>query len=134
MPLHYAVKHATAETVDLLIEAYPDAVRHKDKDDITGRYPLHYAAQAGPGKLSKGVITRLTSMYPEASAAKDIDGKMPHDYVKDPEIEQMLRKLCRATNGTEPGCDHLAHDNKEWLRIHGEWIREDVRNDPLRHP
>ena len=63
--LHYAAcNHATPQTVQVLLRAWPDAAKERDPE---GNTPLHFAAAC---QATPSVVRLLIDAYPEATALK----------------------------------------------------------------
>jgi len=74
LPLHFALRSSTTrslETIRLLLEAGPDAVR---KPDSRGLLPLHYACERGG---THDVIQFLIEQWPLSLSTKTKDGNLP---------------------------------------------------------
>jgi hypothetical protein len=72
LPLHEAcVRGASAEVIDALLEANPDAAKSPDH---SSRLPLHHACFYG---CSTGVVKKLICAYTEGISKKDIYNKSP---------------------------------------------------------
>lgn len=65
----------TIRSLEVLIQAYPQALRHKDRQ---GRLPLHVAC-ASSSHPSWDVLQVLIDSYPTALACEDGSGKIPLD-------------------------------------------------------
>ncbi len=76
VPLHYACGFgASLEVVDILVDAFPEALTKPDEHD--GMLPLHYACKEG---AQSDVLDFLLMAYPEATLVQDRNKMTPMDY------------------------------------------------------
>mmetsp|Transcript_60567 Transcript_60567/g.177634 ORF Transcript_60567/g.177634 Transcript_60567/m.177634 type:complete len:493 (-) Transcript_60567:69-1547(-) len=91
-PLHY-VERLDPETVQLLLERCPGAVKEQDAG---GELPLHWAAEHGALEAAR----LLLQAYPDGAQVEDHLGRLPVRMAADGEVgEDLLEVLREATPG-----------------------------------
>jgi len=91
LPLHFAssaVRLQKIEDIELLVNAYPEAILKKNND---GKTPLHYIAENGYIKFSRlDFVNLFVGACPKAIFATANDGKSPVHFLSLDDIVQVL--------------------------------------------
>ena len=75
LPLHYACAYgATEEVLRVLIFAYPDSIKWRDKK---GRVPLHFVLSNADRPSSPAAVMNLLMLNPETVNFRDKEGGLP---------------------------------------------------------
>ena len=93
LPLHYACKNDESSTsiskvIRRLLEANPSATRCRNEDDAL---PLHLACQSGT--VDEDAMLSLLATNPEGFFMKDVHGKTPLEYTRNPQIRRKLEQI-----------------------------------------
>ena len=129
LPLQYAIVNNLPELARVLLEAYPDDVKEKDKD---GCLPLHYAKTADVARL-------LLEAYPEAAKEKgECFGAIPIRYAasRHPTVLPLTTILDAYPDGVKEVDNHAkTAETAPFFKRNPEAVKEDDdwRNLPLQY-
>jgi len=90
-PLHF-VEHLDAASFKVLLKAFPEAAKMKDKD---GNLPLHWAAEHN---APVEIVESLLDVYKDAAKTEDKLGRIPYKLARDNYVHEAVLDALMAAN------------------------------------